>query len=114
MRPGWELQVFLVLNFLRWCHLNEHIGPGSTPKVTLPGKLRRLTFGEVFNQSMEGVILPCRLEDLVLEGFDQSLAVNLQENLQTLSLGSAQNWYGGFHKWGHPKMDGLSWKIQFK
>ena len=67
MWPGWQFQIFFylfVVNCL--CEMmplvsfmnilwDDALAP---PRVTLPGSLRSLTSGEVFNQSMEGVILP--------------------------------------------------------
>jgi hypothetical protein len=57
--------------------------------VTFPSNLQSLTFGFMFNQSLEGVTLPTSLRSLVFgEKFNQSLLeVTLPGGLQSLTLG---------------------------
>eukprot|EP00438_Fugacium_kawagutii_P013948 Skav203414 [mRNA] locus=scaffold1743:285672:286487:- [translate_table: standard] len=61
----------------------------SMEGVTLPSGLRNLTFGEYFNQSMEGVTLPSGLQNLTFgREFDQSMeGVTLPSGLQNLTFG---------------------------
>ena len=56
----------------------------------LPESLEHLTFGNEFNQSLEGVTLPSSLQTLTFgSDFDQSLEhVTLPSSLQTLTFGS--------------------------
>ena len=60
----------------------------SLEGVTLPSNLQTLTFGDDFNQSLERVTLPNSLHTLPFENWNQSLeGVTLPRSLQTLTFG---------------------------
>ena len=65
----------------------------SLDNVTLPGSLQSLTFGTDFNQSLENVTLPGSLQSLTFgANFNQSLEnVTLPGSLQSLTFGANFN-----------------------
>ena len=61
----------------------------SLQGVTLPGSLQTLSFGSDFDQSLEGVILPSSLKSLTFgHQFNQRLeGISLPSSLQNLAFG---------------------------
>ena len=66
------------------------ISTGKLKKIKFPETLRKINFGNDYNQSLHNVILPPKLEILILkEQYDNSIDnIHLSSYLRYLDLGA--------------------------